>query len=60
MKKVTKFFTNVKSEMLKVSWPAREELLNSTMVVLASVGILAVIIYLIDLLYTFIIGLIIK
>ena len=47
-------------EMIKVSWPAREELLNSAMVVLVSVALLAAVIYVIDLLYTFIIGLIIK
>ena len=60
MNKIKKFVTNVKLEMIKVSWPARDELLNSTMVVLVSVALLATVIYLIDLLYTFIIGLIIK
>ena len=60
MNKIKKFVTNVKLEMIKVSWPARDELLNFTMVVLVSVALLATVIYLIDLLYTFIIGLIIK
>ncbi|MFH1094403.1 MAG: preprotein translocase subunit SecE [Candidatus Omnitrophota bacterium] len=60
MNKIKKFVTNVKLEMVKVSWPVREELLNSTMVVLVSVGLLAAVIAVIDLLYTFIIGLIIK
>ena len=31
--KITKFFNDVKVEMAKVSWPAREELINSTMIV---------------------------
>jgi len=57
---VKKFFLNVKSEMRKVSWPPRDELINSTMVVLVSVAILGVIIYCIDLFYAFLIGLIIK
>ena len=60
MKKIGKFFTNVKSEMLKVSWPARDELINSTMVVLVSVAILALIIYAIDLAYTLAIRIILK
>ena len=60
MNKINKFVTNVKLEMVKVSWPVRDELLNSTMVVLVSVGLLGLVIYVIDLLYTFIIGVIIK
>ena len=31
--KITKFFNDVKVEMAKVSWPTREELINSTMIV---------------------------
>lgn len=60
MNKIKKFVTDVKLEMVKVSWPARDELLNSAMVVLVSVGLLAAVIYVVDLLYTFIIGLLIK
>ncbi len=37
--KIVKFFNDVKVEMAKVSWPTREELMNSTMIV-AVVGIL--------------------
>ena len=37
--KITKFVNDVKVEMAKVSWPTREELINSTMIV-AVVGIL--------------------
>jgi preprotein translocase subunit SecE len=32
-KKIAKFFSDVQVEMSKVSWPKREELLNSTMIV---------------------------
>jgi preprotein translocase subunit SecE len=31
--KITKFFNDVKVEMSKVSWPTREELINSTIIV---------------------------
>lgn len=60
MEKIKKFLLNVKTEMTKVSWPTREELLNSTSVVIISVIILAVFIGLIDLLFTFVVGSIIK
>jgi len=32
-KKIADFFTDVKTEMQKVSWPTWEELLNSTLIV---------------------------
>ena len=32
-KKIAKFLDDVKAEMSKVSWPTREELINSTMIV---------------------------
>ncbi|MCG2711711.1 MAG: preprotein translocase subunit SecE [Candidatus Omnitrophica bacterium] len=60
MNKIKKFVTDVKLEMLKVSWPARNELLNSAIVVLVSVGLLAAVIAAVDLVYTFMIGVIIK
>ena len=31
--KIAKFLTDVRTEMAKVSWPTRPELLNSTMIV---------------------------
>jgi preprotein translocase SecE subunit len=43
------FLIATESEMKKVSWPTREELLGSTAVVIATVVILAVIIWLADL-----------
>ncbi|MBU1044297.1 MAG: preprotein translocase subunit SecE [Candidatus Omnitrophica bacterium] len=60
MNKVKSFLVNVKSEMTKVSWPSRDELLNSTMVVIVSVGLLTAFIYAIDLIYTLIVGSVIK
>jgi preprotein translocase subunit SecE len=32
-KKISKFLHDVNTEMSKVSWPSREELINSTMIV---------------------------
>ncbi|WP_088014616.1 preprotein translocase subunit SecE [Gottfriedia acidiceleris] len=37
MGRIGKFFREVKSEMKKVSWPKRKELVNSTITVLATV-----------------------
>ena len=60
MNKIKKFVVNVKAEMTKVSWSTRDELLNSTIVVLVSVALLAAIIAAIDLVYTLGIGAIIR
>ncbi|MGD2279317.1 MAG: preprotein translocase subunit SecE [Candidatus Omnitrophota bacterium] len=49
MKKVTKFLNQVKTELKKVAWPTREELISSTIVVLVSTLILAVFIGVCDL-----------
>jgi len=54
------FFTNVKTEMIKVSWPTRQELVDSTSVVIVSVVLLAVVVGVVDLLFTYIIGLIVR
>jgi preprotein translocase subunit SecE len=37
MGRIGKFFRDVKSEMKKVSWPKRKELVNSTITVIATV-----------------------
>lgn len=37
MGRIGKFFRDVKSEMKKVSWPKRKELVNSTITVVATV-----------------------
>jgi len=60
MEKVKLFFTNVKTEMIKVSWPTRQELVDSTSVVIVSVVLLAVVVGVVDLLFTYIIGLIVR
>ena len=42
LSKVRGFFTDVRSEMQKVTWSTREELVGSTMVVLVTMLILSV------------------
>jgi len=39
--KVVNFFSEVKIEMSKVSWPTRDELIGSTIVVLVSLALLS-------------------
>ncbi|MFH1552760.1 MAG: preprotein translocase subunit SecE [Candidatus Omnitrophota bacterium] len=49
MVKIGKFISQVKTEMKKVSWPSRQELISSTIVVLTSTLILALFIGVCDL-----------
>jgi len=46
--KVINFFEDIYKEMKKVSWPKREELIDSTKVVIITMLISAVIVYIID------------
>ncbi|PEJ47405.1 MULTISPECIES: preprotein translocase subunit SecE [unclassified Bacillus (in: firmicutes)] len=48
MGRIGKFFREVKSEMKKVSWPKRKELVNSTVTVLATVFFFVVFFAVID------------
>jgi len=47
--KVTGFFKEVKLEMAKVTWPNRDELIGSTVIVLVSLGMLSAFIGVCDL-----------
>ena len=47
--KIIAFFTDVTKEMKKVTWPHRDELQDSTVVVLAVCGVIAIFIYGVDL-----------
>jgi preprotein translocase subunit SecE len=49
MIKIGKFFGQVKSELKKVAWPSRDEIISSTVVVLISTLILALFIGVCDL-----------
>jgi len=46
--KIIGFFTDIVKEMKKVTWPKREELKESTMVVIATSVIFAVFVYAVD------------
>jgi preprotein translocase subunit SecE len=46
---IRKYFRGVASEMKKVSWPSRKELMNTTMVVLVFILIFSVVVGIIDL-----------
>jgi preprotein translocase subunit SecE len=47
-KKRRKFFKEVVSELKKVSWPSKKELMNYTLAVLAVIAVFTVIIFVID------------
>ena len=51
-KKLFKFFTDVRVEMNKVSWPTREQLLNSTYIVIILSALLAIFIFGVDTILT--------
>jgi preprotein translocase subunit SecE len=48
IEKVKKFFADVYAEMKKVSWPSKEEIRGSTMVVIVTVIIVAIFIGVVD------------
>lgn len=53
---IVKFLREVKGELAKVTWPSREELVQSTIVVLIAVVVAGVYIALFDLLFSRLIG----
>ncbi|MBN2072000.1 MAG: preprotein translocase subunit SecE [Candidatus Krumholzibacteriota bacterium] len=53
--KIGKFFTEIKSEMKKVTWPTRDELKESTKLVIVATFVVTVFIGFIDQILTFVI-----
>jgi preprotein translocase subunit SecE len=47
--KIIAFFTDVVKEMKKVTWPRKDELRDSTIIVMVVCGVIAVFVYVIDL-----------
>lgn len=47
-----------KSELKKVVWPTRKQLVNNTLIVIAAIVVVGIIIFGLDTLFTFIAGLI--
>lgn len=58
--KMTTYFRGVKAEMKKVSWPTKKELLNYTAVVVALSALVAVIVWILDIIINYGLQLIIK
>ncbi|MGG3449699.1 MULTISPECIES: preprotein translocase subunit SecE [Bacillaceae] len=49
MSRITQFFRNVRSEMSKVSWPKKKELMTYTITVIATVVFFALFFAVVDL-----------
>jgi len=60
MSRVKKFLREVRAELKKVSWPSKQELTSSTGIVFVSVVAVAVMIWLIDAMFTGVLRAIIK
>ena len=60
IKKLTRFFSEVKTEMKKVSWSTKKELISSTWVVIISVFLLSVFIGIVDFIISRSINLVIR
>ncbi len=52
------FFTETKQELNKVNWPSRDELVQSTWLVIVVTGILAVFIGAVDLVFAYLVRII--
>ena len=52
MKKVVTFISEVKSELIKVTWPKRDEVIRLTLVVMAISAIVAGFVGVLDFLFT--------
>lgn len=53
--RIGKFFRDTKSEVKKVTWPSKKQIINNALIVLAVVVIAAIVIFLLDMLFKFLI-----
>ena len=51
--RIVRFFKEVKSEMKKVVWPSRKQLVNNTLIVIAVVVLIGVVIAIFDAIFQF-------
>jgi len=58
--KLTRFFSEVKTEMKKVSWSSRKELISSSGIVIVSVFLLALFIGVVDFVISRVVNLVIR
>ena len=60
IRKIIDYIKKIYTEMRKVTWPTRRELINSTIVVIVISAIVAVIIYILDIFFSRGLALIVK
>jgi preprotein translocase subunit SecE len=48
-KKIIQFFKEIKTELTRVTWPGRKEVINSTIVVLTTVFLISLFLWVVDL-----------
>jgi preprotein translocase subunit SecE len=60
MQKLIQYLKDVRAEMMKVSWPARNELMGATMLVIVLSLLMAVFVYSCDQVINRIVGLLLK
>jgi preprotein translocase subunit SecE len=48
-KKLVQFFKEIKTELSRVTWPGRKEVINSTIVVLTTVFLISLFLWVVDL-----------
>ena len=51
--RLIKYFKEVKSEMKKVVWPSKKQVIKNTLIVIAAVVLIGVVIWALDLLFSF-------
>ena len=51
--RISRFFKEVKSELKKVVWPSKKQIIKNTLVVIAAVVIVGIFIWALDLLFAF-------
>lgn len=51
--KIVRFFKEVKSELKKVVWPTKKQIINNTLIVFAAVAVIGVFIWVLDLIFQF-------
>ncbi|MGQ9465153.1 MAG: preprotein translocase subunit SecE [bacterium] len=60
MNKILEYIKNIYLEMRRVTWPTKNELVNSTIVVIAISIFVALVIFVLDRIFTTLLGIIIK
>lgn len=58
--KLVKFFKETKSEMKKVTWPGKDQLIHNTLIILAFIIITCVVLAVCDVAFSWLLGLVTK